>query len=108
MTKYDSITGNIISSLYDTKQFVKENEPDLLPRIETIYDTYMEFDEIMAYGISEYDTGGYVESMNPKLDEAIERLKQAWTSWKNGPETEPEMVKFAKQDLLNYISSKLK
>lgn len=50
MTKYDSLTGNIINSLHDMKQFAKENEPDLLPRIEAIYNAYMEFDEIMAYG----------------------------------------------------------
>ena len=108
MTKYDSLTGNIISSLYDMKQFAKENEPDLLPRIEAIYNAYMEFDEIMAYGKSEHDTGGYLEVMGPNLFYTIELLKQVWDDWKQGTETEHEMIRFAKKDVLDYISNKLK
>jgi hypothetical protein len=107
MTKYDSLTGHIINSLYVAKQFVKENEPDLLPKIEAIYNAYVEFDEIMAYGKSEYDAGGYLEVMGPNLFYSVELLKQVWDDWKQGTETEPEMVRFAKKDVLDYIASKL-
>jgi hypothetical protein len=107
MTKYDSITGTIISSLHDMKQFVKVNEPLALSEIEAISQAYMDFDEMMAYGETEYDTGGYVESMGPNLFYALELLKQSWEEWKQGSETKPGMVRFAKKDLLNYISSKL-
>lgn len=108
MTHYDLLTGNIINSLHDIKQFVKENEPDLLSRVETIYDDYTEFDEIMSYGRSEHDTGGYVEAIGPDLFYAVELLEQVWNNWKQGPETEQEMIKYAKKDILNYIASKLK
>ena len=56
---------------------------------------------------NDYDTGGYVESMGPKLDRAIDLLMRVWEEWKNGPMTEPGMVPHAKTDLINYISQTL-
>ena len=54
----------------------------------------------------DYDTGGYVESMHPDLlDSAIEQLQAVWEDWKDGPMTEPQMIPFAKKDLLSYISN---
>ena len=54
---------------------------------------------------NDYETGGYVESMGPRLDKALKALTIVWDEWKNGPATEPGMVPFAKKDLLNYIDN---
>jgi len=56
---------------------------------------------------NDYETGGYVESMGPRLDKALKALTIVWDEWKNGPATEPGMVPFAKKDLLSYIDSKI-
>ena len=51
--------------------------------------------------------GGYLElfEMNPAFEEGVANLLQAWDEWKEGPETEPEMVEEAKHDILAYLSS---
>ena len=54
---------------------------------------------------NDYETGGYVESMGPRLDKALKALTMVWDEWKNGPATEPAMVPFAIKDLLNYIDN---
>ena len=56
---------------------------------------------------NDYETGGYVESMGPRLDKALKALTIVWDEWKNGPATEPGMVPFAKKDLLNYIDNNI-
>jgi len=56
---------------------------------------------------NDYETGGYVESMGPRLDKALKALTIVWDEWKNGPATEPAMVPFAKKDLLNYIDNSI-
>ena len=56
---------------------------------------------------NDYETGGYVESMGPRLDKALKALTIVWDEWKNGPATEPGMVPFAKKDLLSYIDSQI-
>ena len=56
---------------------------------------------------NDYETGGYVESMGPRLDKALKALTIVWDEWKNGPATEPAMVPFAKKDLLNYIDNNI-
>ena len=56
---------------------------------------------------NDYETGGYVESMGPRLDKALKALTIVWDEWKNGPATEPGMVPFAKKDLVSYIDSKI-
>jgi len=56
---------------------------------------------------SDYETGGYVESMGPYLENAIRYIVQVWDEWKDGPMTEPGMVPFAKKDLLRYIDNQL-
>jgi hypothetical protein len=56
---------------------------------------------------NDYETGGYVESMGPRLDKALKALTIVWDEWKNGPATEPGMVPFAKKDLVSYIESKI-
>jgi len=56
---------------------------------------------------NDYDTGGYVESMGPRLNKAIKHLLVVWDEWKNGEMTEPGMVPHAKKDLINYLSGEL-
>ena len=56
---------------------------------------------------NDYETGGYVESMGPHLENAIRYIVQVWEEWKDGPMTEPGMVPFAKKDLLRYIDNQL-
>ena len=56
----------------------------------------------------DYQSGGYVESMGPKLDKALTYLTKVWDEWKNGPATEPGMVPHAKKDLINYLETQLK
>ena len=54
------------------------------------------------------DVGGYVEAMDPvMLDEAVNKLIETFKQWEDAPLTEPEMVKYAKKDLLKYIEYKL-
>jgi hypothetical protein len=43
--------------------------------------------------------------MNPNFEEGVSMLLAAWEEWKEGPETEPEMVEEAKHDILAYLSS---
>ena len=54
---------------------------------------------------NDYETGGYVESMGPKLDKGVNFLIEAWEEWKMGPMTEPGMIEHAKKDLLSYLET---
>ena len=56
---------------------------------------------------NDYETGGYVESMGPMFDKAVSGLVAAFTEWKEGPMTEPEMIPFAKKDVVDYIDNQL-
>lgn len=56
---------------------------------------------------SDYETGGYVESMGPRLDRALKELLSVWEEWKSGPMTEPDMIPHAKKDLVGYITNKI-
>lgn len=56
---------------------------------------------------NDYETGGYVESMGPMFDKAVNGLVAAFTEWKEGPMTEPEMIPFAKKDVVEYIDNQL-
>ena len=55
----------------------------------------------------DYDSDGYVESMGPLFDKAVDMLLKAFTEWKEGPMTEPGMVPFAKRDVINFIGSEI-
>lgn len=75
-------------------------------------DILREADEIVAaYAekktLNEEMHGGYLElfEMNPNFEEGVANLLQAWEEWKEGPETEPEMIEEAKHDILAYLSS---
>jgi hypothetical protein len=75
-------------------------------------DVLREADEIVAaYAekktLNEEMYGGYLElfEMNPNFEEGVSMLLAAWEEWKEGPETEPEMVEEAKHDILAYLSS---
>ena len=56
---------------------------------------------------SDYDTGGYVESMGPLFDKACDMLAKAFGEWADGPMTEPGMVAPAKKDVISYLDQKL-
>ena len=57
---------------------------------------------------NDYETGGYVESMGPRLDKALNMLIAVWEEWKNGPATEVGMIPHAKNDLVSYLSNQIK
>jgi len=57
---------------------------------------------------NDYETGGYVESMGPRLDKALKMLIAVWEEWKSGPATEVGMIPHAKNDLISYLSNQIK
>ena len=54
--------------------------------------------------------GGYIEllSMTEGFDKAVDTIVKNWNEWKDGPMTESEDLSLCKEDILEYISSKLK
>lgn len=50
---------------------------------------------------------GYVEAMGPDFDTAIEQLQSSWHIWKEGPMTDESMISDAREDILDYIRTKL-
>ena len=55
----------------------------------------------------DYGNGGYVELMSADLDKGIKLIQKAWDDWKAGPMTEPGMIEYAKEDLINHIHDSL-
>tara|TARA_R100001015_G_C4608078_1_gene163248 strand:+ start:317 stop:586 length:270 start_codon:yes stop_codon:yes gene_type:complete len=49
----------------------------------------------------------YIEGMYD-LDDGLALIKDAWTSWRRGPETETSDIKPAQKELINYVSKWLK
>jgi len=56
---------------------------------------------------NDYDSGGYVDTMQPKLDDAVNRVLKVWNQWKNAPDTQPGMIPHAKKDLIEYFTNRL-
>ena len=56
---------------------------------------------------NDYETGGYVESMGPQFDKAVDLVVSEFGEWKAGPMTEPGMIPHAKSDVIAYIDQKL-
>lgn len=56
---------------------------------------------------NDYESGGYVETMQPQLDIAIDRVLKVWEKWKKAPMTEPGMIPYAKKDLVDYFSNNI-
>lgn len=56
---------------------------------------------------NDYESGGYVETMQPQLDNAIDRVLKVWEKWKKAPMTEPGMIPYAKKDLVDYFSNNI-
>ena len=56
---------------------------------------------------NDYETGGYVESMGPQFDKAVDLVVSEFGEWKAGPMTEPGMIPHAKSDVISYIDQKL-
>jgi hypothetical protein len=56
----------------------------------------------------DYDTGGYVETMNPDLSDHVDAIVRIFQEWKNGPMTEPGMEGYAKDDLVDFITGRIR
>lgn len=56
----------------------------------------------------EFDTDGYVEAMAPELFDHVEAIVKIFQDWKEAPMTEPEMEGYAKDDLVSYITGKIR
>ena len=81
---------------------IKNKAEDLKGHLEKKY-TNENYEE----GDDEYNTGGYVEAMGPELDSHVKAIAGIFQEWKNGPVTEPEMVEYAMNDLIDYIKRAL-
>ena len=98
---------------YIQELIAKIDEDDVLAEAERIVAAWAK-----KQTIKEEMHGGYLElfEMNPNFEEGVSLIEKgvkegaslilaAWKEWKEGPETEPEMVEEAKQDVLAYLSS---
>jgi hypothetical protein len=56
----------------------------------------------------DYDTGGYVEAMGSDLFDHVDEIVRIFQEWKSGPMTEPGMEGYAKDDLVDYITGKIR
>jgi len=56
----------------------------------------------------DYDTGGYVEAMSPDLFDHVNEIVRLFQEWERGPMTEPGMIGYAKDDLIDYITGKIR
>jgi hypothetical protein len=86
---------------YDTRK-----TGEALPTLESVtaaYEAKMNIKED-----EDYDTGGYVEAMNPELFDHIDEVIRIFKEWKDGPMTEPGMIGYAKDDLVDYIQMKIR
>ena len=83
---------------FDTR---KQGEP--LPTAESVKAAY----EAKHKMTKDYGTEGYVEAMGPELDTHIDEIIRIFTEWKSGPATEPGMVSYAINDLVNHIRGKI-
>jgi len=86
---------------YDTRK-----QGEALPTLENVkaaYEAKMNIKED-----EDYDTGGYVEAMNPELFDHIDEVIRIFKEWKDGPMTEPGMEGYAKDDLVDYIQMKIR
>ena len=90
---------------YIQELIAKIDEDDILAEAERIVAAYAE-----KKTLKEEMHGGYLElfEMNPNFEEGVAKLFQAWEEWKEGPETEPEMIEEAKHDILAYLSQMMK
>ena len=56
----------------------------------------------------DYDTDGYVEAMGSDLFDHVDEIVRIFQEWKSGPMTEPGMEGYAKDDLVDYITGKIR
>jgi hypothetical protein len=56
----------------------------------------------------DYDTDGYVEAMGSDLFDHVNEIVRIFQEWKSGPMTEPGMEGYAKDDLVDYITGKIR
>jgi len=85
--------------------FADEREHDVLREADNIVAAWAE-----KKTLKEEMHGGYLEllEMNPDFEEGARLLLNAWSEWKEGPMTEPQMVDEARQDILAYLSSMMR
>jgi hypothetical protein len=86
---------------YDTRK-----QGEALPTLESVKAAYEA--KINIKEDEDYDTGGYVEAMNPELFDHIDEVIRIFKEWKDGPMTEPGMIGYAKDDLVGYIQMKIR
>ena len=96
------------------KTLLNENSPgydtrkpgEALPTLESVtaaYEAKMNIKED-----EDYDTGGYVEAMHPDLFDHVNEIIRIFQEWKSGPMTEPGMEGYAKDDLVDFITGKIR
>ena len=54
------------------------------------------------------DNDGYVEAMGPELFDHIDEIIRIFKEWKEGPMTDPRMEGYAKDNLVDFIQSKIR
>lgn len=52
--------------------------------------------------------GGWIEAMHPDLFKHVDEIVRIFGEWKSGPMTEPGMEEPAKEELIGYITDKLR
>jgi hypothetical protein len=96
-------------------KLLKENAPgystrkfgESLPTLESVKAAYEAKNDIKEEE-EDYDTGGYVEAMNPELFDHIDEVIRIFKEWKDGSMTDPGMEGYAKDDLVDYIQMKIR
>jgi hypothetical protein len=80
------------------------NDDDILAEAEKIVAAWAE-----KKTLKEEMHGGYLElfEMNSDFEQGVELLLKAWNEWKEGPETEPEMIDQAREDIITYLRGEL-
>ena len=86
---------------YDTRK-----QGEALPTLESVtaaFEGKMNIKED-----EDYDTGGYIEVMDPELFYHIDEIIRIFKEWKEGPMSEPGMEGYAKDDLVDYIQREIR
>jgi hypothetical protein len=96
-------------------KLLKENAPgystrkfgESLPTLESVKAAYEAKNDIKEEE-EDYDTGGYVEAMNPELFDHIDEVIRIFKEWKDDSMADPGMEGYAKDDLVDYIQMKIR
>ena len=111
LKQFRAAISKTLSTLYEGVFPVREAEEGYVKRekrVEGLYEARRK--KIQGGKIvteNDYETGGYVESMGPQFDKAVDLVVSEFGEWKAGPMTEPGMIPHAKSDVIAYIDQKL-